>query len=239
MKHPIILLMLLVTAVLAGCAAAPPVHLDPSYWANKPQSVGVIVVKMPKPATLKMGAQGLLDIAINDAMADVLTKHLNSLSLDDFRVGGQAIAAYYSKQGVAAKFIPEELDLSAVSKVKDAQKGYADRDYSSLKAKYGVDQLVVLQVKAAGTIRDYYGFIPTSAPRGYFLCAGSLVDLSNNKLLWTATGVKEVAVEKPWDQPDEGYPHITSAFYQALTTAKTAVVTDLIGAESPKLSMAH
>jgi hypothetical protein len=238
MTRLIMALTLLSTALLTGCVTVqPPIHLDQSYWAHKPASVGVIIVKMPKPGTLKMGAQGLLDMAINGAMADSLTKHLNSLSLEDFRAGGQVIAAHFSKQGVPAKFIQEELDLTTLAKIKNAEKGFAALDYSSLKAKYGVEQLVVLEVRAAGTIRNYYGFIPTSAPQGYFSCYGSLVDLSNNKLLWTASGVQQVPVEAPWDQPADSYPHVTSAFYRALESAKTTMVKDLVGSGNAQLSM--
>jgi len=97
MKRLVMALMLLSTAVFAGCATVqPPVHLDQSYWSHKPASLGVVIVKMPKPGTLKMGNQGLLDMGINGMMADSLTKHLNSLSVDDFREAGQVIADHFS-----------------------------------------------------------------------------------------------------------------------------------------------
>ena len=229
MKRVIVVLLWLSAAVLAGCATQGPIPLDKSYWSHKPGSVGVVVVKMPKPATLRVGAQGLLDQAINSAMADSLTKHLNALSMDDFRAGGNAVAKHFSNQGIPTKFIPEELDLTTLAKVEQPQKGYAKVDFSALKARYGVDQLVVLEVVAAGTIRSYYGFIPTSAPKGYFSCRGLLVDLSNNKLLWVGTSVQQVVVEAPWDQSDENYPHIDTAFYRAMSDGRTTMVGDLIG----------
>lgn len=240
MKRLTLALMLLSTVVFAGCATVQqPVHLDQSYWSHKPASLGVVIVKMPKPGTLKMGAQGLLDIGINGMMADSLTKHLNGMSMDDFREAGQVIANHFSKHGVPAKFIPEELDIATLAKVKNPENGFARLDYSALKAKYGVEQLVVLQVNAAGTIRNYYGFIPTSAPQGYFSCNGSLVDLSNNKLLWTAGAVQQVPIEDPWDQASESYPHVTTAFYRALETAKTTMVKDLVGFDTPKMTSTH
>jgi hypothetical protein len=237
MKRLVMALMLLSTVVFAGCVTVQqPVHLDQSYWSHKPASLGVVIVKMPKPGTLKMGNQGLLDMGINGMMADSLTKHLNSISMDDFREAGQVIADHFSKRGVPAKFIPEELDISTLPKVKKPENGFASLDYSALKAKYGVEQLVVLQVNAAGTIRNYYGFIPTGAPQGYFSCSGSLMDLSNNKLLWTAGAVQQVPIEDPWDQASESYPHVTTAFYRALETAKTTMVKDLVGSDTPQLT---
>ncbi|HEV2271950.1 MAG TPA: hypothetical protein VGR92_21050, partial [Steroidobacteraceae bacterium] len=179
-------LAILALSTLAGCATQGPVQLDRSYWEHKPQSVGVVIAVMPPASTLKMGNQGLLDVAINNAMADPLTKHLRSLSMDQFRESGQVIATFFSKQGVTTKTIPADLDLKALPKAQQEADGFATRDFTGLKAKYGVDQLVVLEVQAAGTIRNYYGFIPTGAPQGYFSCRGSLIDLSNNKLLWTA-----------------------------------------------------
>jgi hypothetical protein len=73
MKRLVMALMLLSTAVFAGCVTVqPPVHLDQSYWSHKPASLGVVIVKMPKPGTLKMGNQGLLDMGISGMMADSL-----------------------------------------------------------------------------------------------------------------------------------------------------------------------
>ena len=46
---------------------------------------------------------------MRNAGADSLTKHLNALSLDDFRTGGNAVAKHFSSQGIPTKFIPEEL----------------------------------------------------------------------------------------------------------------------------------
>jgi hypothetical protein len=240
MRRIIAALMLLSTLVFAGCATVQgPIHLDQSYWSHKPQSLGVVIVKLPKPGTMKVGAQGLLDVAINGAMADSLTKHLNSLSMDDFREAGQVITAHFARHGVPAKFIQEELDVSSLPKVKKTENGFARIDYTGLKEKYGVEQLVVLQVNAAGTIRSYYGFIPLGAPQGYFSCTGSLVDLTNNKLLWTAGGVQQIPIEEPWDQASDSYPHVTSAFYRALETAKTTMVKDLVGADTPQVTSTH
>ena len=234
MKRVLVALLWLSAAVLAGCATQGPIPLDKSYWAHKPGSVGVVVVKMPKPTTLRVGAQGLLDQAINGAMADSLTKHLNGLSMEDFRTGGNAVAKHFSGQGVPTKFIPEELDLTTLAKVERPQKGYAKVDFSALKARYGVDQLVVLEVVAAGTIRSYYGFIPTSAPKGYFSCRGMLVDLSDNKLLWVANNVQQVVVEAPWDQSDENFPHIDTAFNRAMSDGRVTMVGDLIGPDASR-----
>lgn len=100
-------------------------------------------------------------------------------------------------------------------------------------------QLVVLEIQAAGTIRSYYGFIPTGAPRGYFSCRGSLIDLSNNKLLWTAVGVQIVPIEKPWDQPSDSYPNVTTAFYRALEGAKTMMVRNLLSTAPAPLASAR
>jgi len=237
MKQILLTSLLLCGAALTGCVTPQrPIHLDAGYWSHKPDSVGVVVVKMPKPGTMKAGAQGLLDIAINDAMANPLTKHLNALSLEDFRESGKVISAHFAKQGVPTRFIPEELDVSTLPKVKNKVPDYAALDYTALKARYGVDQLIVLEVSAAGTIRSYYGFIPTGAPQGYFSCRGSLIDLNTNKLLWTASAVQQVPIDDPWDQEADGYPHVTSAFYRALETAKTSMVSDLVGSTPAKVS---
>jgi hypothetical protein len=238
MKRVVLSLLLLSMAVLTGCATQGPVALDKSYWVNKPESVGVIIAKTPNVGSHKRGAQGLLDMAINNAMASGIDKHLNSLKLDEFREAGQVIASHFSGQGVPTKFIEEEIDLSTVSKVKKAPKGTTSLDFAALKSKYGVDHLVVLEVLAAGTIRSYYGFIPLTAPQGYFMCKGTLVNLQDNKILWLGTGTKEVIVDEPWDQEATAYPHVTSAFYQALEGAKTDLLRTLVSADGRQASAA-
>lgn len=238
MKRVVLSLLLVSMAVLTGCATQGPVALDKSYWVNKPESVGVIIAKTPPVGSHKRGAQGLLDMAINNAMAGGIDKHLNSLKLDEFREAGHVIANHFSSQGVPAKFIEEEIDLSTVSKVKKAPTGTAPLDFASLKSKYGVDQLVVLEVLAAGTIRSYYGFIPLTAPQGYFMCKGTLVNLQDNKILWLGTGTKEVVVDEPWDQEATAYPHVTGAFYQAMEGAKTDMLRTLMSVDDQKVSAA-
>ena len=232
MKRVVLSLLLLSMAVLTGCATQGPVALDKSYWQNKPESVGVVVAKVTNVGSHKQGAQGLLDVAINNAMASSIDKHLTSLKLDEFREAGHVIANHFSAQGVPAKFIDEEIDLSTVAKVKKAPPGTTALDFAALKSKYAVDQLVVLEVPAAGTIRSYYGFIPLGAPQGYFVCKGTLVDLQDNKILWLGTGAKQVVVEEPWDQEAAGYPNLTAAFYQALEGAKTDMLRTIISADA-------
>ena len=232
MKRIILSMLLLSMAMLTGCAVQGPVALDKSYWSNKPESAAVVVAKLPNVQSHKQGSQGLLDMAINNAMAGPLDKHLATLKIDEFREAGQVVAKHFSSQGVPTKFIEEPLDLTTVPKVKKKVKGATDLDYASLKQKYGVDHLVVLTVPAAGTIRSYYGFVPLGKPQGYFLCNGTLVDLKDNHIYWLATGTKTVVVEEPWDQESEAYPHVTSAFYRAMEGAKTDLLRTLVSLDA-------
>jgi len=229
MKRSLLSVLLLSMAVLTGCAIQGPVPLDKAYWTNKPESVGVVVTKLPPVTTHKVGSQGLLDMAINNAMAGPLEKHLSALKLDEFRESGYVIEKHFAKQGVPVKFIEEELDLTKLPKVKKAPKGTTALDFASLRNKYGVDQLVVLEAIAAGTVRSYYGFVPLNAPQGYFAGRGTLVDLKDNKIHWLANTTQQVVVEDPWDEEESGYPHVTNAFYRALEAGKTGLIRDLVG----------
>jgi hypothetical protein len=236
MKRIVFSVLLLSMALLTGCAIQGPVPLDKAYWTNKPESVGVIVAKLPPATAHKQGSQGLLDLAINSAMAGPLEKHLSALKLDEFRETGRVVANHFSRQGIPTMFIDEELDVTKVPKVKKAPKGTTTLDFASLKAKYNVDHLVVLEAVAAGTVRSYYGFVPLTAPQGYFACRGTLVDLKDNKILWYANSTQQIVVEDPWDQADEAFPHVTSAFYRALEAGKTGLIRDLVVPGAPAMT---
>jgi len=71
--------------VLSGCVSfQQPVEMNFSKWQPNKTSVAILVKELPTPYTHKAGSQGLLDVAINNATASTLTKHVKSLDLSEF-----------------------------------------------------------------------------------------------------------------------------------------------------------
>ncbi|CAA0103622.1 Uncharacterised protein [BD1-7 clade bacterium] len=195
-------------SMFAGCAIQP-VDVESSYWMDKDKKVGVVVSRIPEAYTHKTGGQGLLDVAINNAVAGPVTDHLRTLDLDEFADLKKMIADRFTDHGIETVIIEEDIDISTLPDTQISEKGFAKKDYSSLKTKYQIDDLVVIHVVAMGSVRSYYGFIPTSDPKGYFVAAGRLVDLDNHALLWYHDEVRQIEVTGDWDQEDEQYPNLT------------------------------
>lgn len=203
-----------------GCVSVQPnIDVDPAFWSNSNQVIGVAVAKLPKPMSAKSGSQGLLDIMINDANASDLDKHLATLDLTSINKLQDDIVDYLNQKNISAKKIDDQIDISTLAELQDTQSGngvhYTQRDFTSLKDQYGVDKLLLVTITRIGTLRSYYGFIPTSDPVGSCIINGQIVNLSNNQLEWNHTVTQNVPNgEGSWDAPPD-FPGLTKAVYSA------------------------
>lgn len=218
----------IVAVLLSGCASQQMIPMDSSYWEKKDKKVGVVLSDMPTPTGHKGGNQGLLDLAINEGIGNKLDNHIESLSLSDFDEAAQVIVSHLKRQGIDAIFIEKRINIHNLSDVAKPESGFAKKDFGHLKVEYDIDQLLIIEVKSAGTYRTYYGFIPTSDPQGYMTTNGRLVDLNDNKLLWYIDDKQLVPVVGPWDQPEESWPNLTNAIFKAVENAKTSVIQSFI-----------
>ena len=208
---------------LGGCVGMlPKVDVDPAFWSNKDQVIGVAVAKLPVPKTTKAGSQGLLDIAINDANSSDLDKHLASLDIGGIDQTVDKFIEYLNGKNIQAKKIDEKIDLETLPELADTSeesngktKFHAARDFRALKEKYNVDKLLLINVGRVGTWRTYYGFIPTSDPVGSSYISGQIINLSNNELEWSQFANQNVPNSEPeWDVPPN-FPGLTKATMSA------------------------
>ena len=210
---------------LFGCASQQNVGMTADYWASKDKKVGIIITQLPAPTGMKAGNQGLLDMAINEAIGDPLDKHLGTLKLDGFGELGEQLSMLYESKGISVTVIDEH---PVVNNLPDTNKGdgFSQRDFTALAKKHNVDQILVVNVQAAGTIRSYYGFIPTSDPAGYCLVNASLIEAKSHKLLWNFKSEQKISVAGEWDQPDAQFPNITTSFYKAVDMSTSQIFSD-------------
>lgn len=234
MKFLKTIVLIAALATLTACATITPnFTVKKDFWTNHKQTVGVVIGDMPKPAAHKTGNQGLLDIAINDANSSDLDKHLNSLDITKINDVGDNIASYLEKKDLHVKRIAENLKLEDLPKFEttndDAKKIYfGDHDYRALKEKYGVDKLVVINVVRIGTIRSYYGFIPTGDPSGISHLAGYIVNLDNNQLEWKQAVTQTVPnASGNWDTPPD-FTGLTKAMYLAFEQSRKMLVNNFV-----------
>ncbi|MFC4160497.1 hypothetical protein [Chitinimonas lacunae] len=212
--------------LLSGCASIQqPVPVKPAFWQGKDQGVAIVVPTLPKAVAMKVGNQGLLDVAINSALANPLETHLNSLDLSEFNRVAQKINDGLAAKGFSQVTIVNGFDLSKLQEFKDQKPGtgFAKQDFRPLAASMNSGKAVVLKVMAAGTVRAYYGFIPLGAPSAKFMVEAQIVNLKDNSLEWYQNFDRTQPVADPWDQ-SPNFPNVTNAVYQNVD----AVVNDIV-----------
>lgn len=216
-------LTLLACLTLTGCAhVQPPVALDHQFWDAKEPTIGVAITVVPEPVLALTGSQGLLDLAVNTGVNSTLSKNVEQWQVRDLNTLPDIIVAKLQAKGYKAKRIAEPVDLKAYKEV-SFREGYTIRDFTPIKATYGVDRLLLVNIQATGATRSYYSIVPTSVPMAQVGGQGMMVDLSDNKLLWFKPFAVVQAAQGEWDEP--GYPNLTNAFYQAMDSSRQQVIT--------------
>jgi len=231
MKHVVRSWIVLVAsiAVLAGCVTVVPnFSARPVFWERKQAVIGVAVAELPKPTAYKGGSQGLLDIAINNANAGSLETHLGSLDISKVANISDRIVEYLTVKGFKVKQIKDPIKISELKELEKDTANAADNprsshDFTPLKAKYGIDKLVLITVTQVGTVRNYYGFIPLGAPSGITSMSGKAINLTDNSLEWNQVTTQTVPSADPeWDQPPE-YPGLTKSVFVALDRTRDSL----------------
>lgn len=207
---------------IVGCATVTPdFAVEKEFWDENSKTIGIATAKLPKPAAHKAGAQGLLDVAINDSMSSDLDSHLAQLDIaSSITEMTNKMEAYLRGKGYNVKLINEPIDLESLPELKQEQNNnsnhhHANLDFQNLRDKYGIDKLVLIKVVRIGTIRSYYSFIPTSDPSGTAILNGQVIDLANNELEWSQTVSQNTPnLESEWDEPPN-FPGLTNAMFTA------------------------
>ncbi|KAA8694267.1 Uncharacterized protein ALO80_00181 [Pseudomonas caricapapayae] len=214
---------LLAFLALTGCAhVQPPVPLDQQFWNAKEPTIGVAITVVPQPVLALTGNQGLLDLAINTGVNSKLSGNVEKWQVRDLNTLPDVIVAKLQAKGYKVKRINEPVDLKIYKEV-SFREGYTVRDFTPIKATYGVDRLLLVNVQVTGATRSYYSVVPTSVPMAQVGGQGMLVDLSDNKLLWFKPFTAVQAAQGEWDEPT--YANLTNAFYQAMDMSRQQMIT--------------
>jgi uncharacterized protein (UPF0335 family) len=192
----------LLALMLVGCASVQqPVSLNPSFWENRQQTVGVAMTTSTPPTATMLGQQGLLDIVINRGNAKSLIGFLEQMEIARLKTIVKEFSDQLAARGFNVKTIDEPIDISKLDKFsgQSGETPFAKLDFRKLKTD-DMDKLIVISVNRVGTVRNYYGFIPLDAPQADLSLTGQMVDLSNNQLLWYTVESKTMPIPEPWDQ---------------------------------------
>jgi len=221
MKTAFATALLAVVALLGGCAGTPQVPLPVSkdFTASKTTRVGVAMTPLPTVDTYLPGADCLLCMAAASVMNSSLTAHMKTLPHEDLPQLKAEIAALLHGKGLTATVVEEPVDVKALPGFGSKKPNFAAKDFSSLKAKFNVDKLVVIDINALGAWRTYSAYVPTSDPKAVLQGTGYIVDLSNNALEWYLRVNILKSAEQSWDEPPK-FPGLTNAYFQVLEIGK-------------------
>ena len=228
MSSRLLVAALALSALLAGCAGPvqTPVNLAADYFsASKARAgkVGVVMSDLPKPDTQFPGAFCLLCMAVANGAHSALSKEVQAFSTAELQPLPADLAALLKKQGLDVVLINEPLkvadlpDLGASDPVNKARKNYA-----SLKAKHGIDRLLVVHITSLGVWRSYSAYVPTDPPRAVLNGTVSMIDLSSHALEWYLPLAVSRAADGAWDEPPK-FPGLSNAYYQVLETGMDMV----------------
>lgn len=217
-------------AILASIGCGPPhVSLPSSYYDTPDQKVAVVVLHPTGASLFKTGGQGLLDMAISEAMTGELQARLSDLD-------GASAMVYLAEEMFEVSLDARGVDASAASSaVQDAslpafESGndvrYGRLDIRGLAARAGVDQVLVLDLSQWGLSRKYYGFIALGPPKGYSRLDAVLLDARDNGVLWRYAPAEEQSIAGTWNQAP-AYPNAVQAVARSLVAACNTLLDDL------------
>ncbi|MDB5932562.1 MAG: hypothetical protein JWR60_4269 [Polaromonas sp.] len=222
MKRKIYLGLVLVTlAWLAGCAGTPQAHVafNAEKTAGKSERIGVAMTKMPKVDTVFPGASCLLCLATASLMNSSLTAHTKTLPVEDLSKLKVLISEALVKKGANAVVVPDDIGLDSLPSASVKGANLALKDFSSLKEKYKIDKLLLIDIRAIGVERNYSAYIPVGNPQGMLRGIGYLVNLSTNTYEWYLPVDRLQSPEGAWDEPPK-FPGVTNAYFQALELSR-------------------
>jgi hypothetical protein len=225
MKTRSMLLLVGVAVLAVGCAAPRQsfVGLDKSSINGTSGKVGIVMTPLPKVDTRFPGADCLLCMATASLLNSSLTSHTQKLPPEGLPELKDTLAELIRKNGGEAVVISDPLKLDALPDFGGKGPNIARKDFSSLKQKYAVDKVLVLDVPLLGVYRNFSAYIPTSDPRAEIEIDGYLVNLSNNTYEWYQTFSEAKGATGNWDEPPN-FPGLTNAYFQVLETGKDRLV---------------
>jgi hypothetical protein len=217
-----------------GCTAGlGPVAPAPAFWTSTGSTIGVGMTALPKAYRegswcgegTRLGPG--LSVAVDSVqMAGKLETYLNALDLSSFKQIQETFKERLTQYGFKASVI--ETPIRKVLPEFDAPSGgiaYAPKDFRSLKAKLGVDRLLLIEVLRVGTTRDCKLGVAQAPPATALFTSGTLIDLTDNRLLWRSTQSDARTAPESWAQPPM-FPDLTQTLTKSMDEVKANLLAD-------------
>jgi hypothetical protein len=227
MKSRLNTLLFAGVALLTGCATQQtPVAMSTQAFGATGTSYGVLMTTVPAVDTYFPGASCLLCYAAASVANSDLTKHTKTLPVDELTKLDKQVGDALRKRGATVTMVPA-FDLKTLPDSSRGAPAYAKKDFTSLKAKYKIDKLMVVQLTGVGFLRNYSAYFPTGEPKASVSGSAYIVNLNDNALEWYKDVAVLRAADGKWDEPPK-YPGLTNAYYQSIELARDEVLKPLV-----------
>ena len=203
-------------ALLVSCQVNVPMNAE---YLNKPSKVGIFV-HVNDPKKHREGSQGLLDLAVTsgDKYQPMLDLAKEKITFRD-----ELISIYSESlkaKGKEVVIIDEVFDPKIAAKFKGDKaegKKYSYYDLRNLKEKYGVDDVIFVNVNW-GVLISYYSMIETGRA-GYIYLDNNVVNTADNTLYFAQNNVKMEIIKGKWNTP----PNYENAFGKIADAVNKAI----------------
>lgn len=180
---------------------------------------------LPTVDTTFPGAACLLCLAAASIANSGLTTYTKTLPSDDLAALKIQVADALRKKGARVTMIGK-LDINALPDSAKAAPNFARKDFTSLKSKYNVDKLLVIDISMAGIERNYASYIPAGDPKAKVAGSSYIVNLNDNAFEWYLPLNVMKASDGKWDEAPK-YPGLTNAYYQVVELTKDQLLAPL------------
>jgi hypothetical protein len=212
------------TVLLGGCASTPPqasIPLAAKAAASGGGRVGVIMTPLPKVDTSLPGAGCLLCLAAASVANSGVTGFAQKLPYEDIPKLKGDIADMLRKKGANVVVIEEGVKIDALPTTGQKAPNVSSTDFASLRVKYNLDRLLVIDISFIGFERTYSAYVPTSDPKAVLRGRGYMVDLASNAYEWYLPINIVRSSQGNWDEPPK-YPGLSNAYFQTLELGRDA-----------------
>lgn len=198
MKLKTLLSAITFVMLLVSCATKVP--LSETFYNDK--KVGILV-KVDSINRFKSGSQGLLDMAISSGSKYKEALQSIGNQVNPRQVFENVITEKLQEKSKSFYLIEDFIDFKAFQKFDkpntENKIKFYDRDLRSLKQKYDIDELIIVQVRYGLTI-SYYGMIETGKG-GSTNIDIDVLDLNDNSILLRDKLVELEVFKGKWDKP--------------------------------------
>ena len=190
------------------------IPLSQDFWKNHPKNIAVVVVPAEPARQYHVGAQGIIEYAINESQASTINKQLKKTDLNWYHT--------------MSEILSDKLNQKSIKPiVYTYPTGKNQPSYINIAKESNTDKVLIIRLNGFGTIRNYYSIIPLGAPEAFCSLTGELIDVSqHNKSLWRYHSDQKTPIPTPWDQPPH-YPNVTTTVEATTLKARKELLNNL------------